>query len=204
MIRQEYLDSVALFSSNEKVALAYWDEISHAYEDKKRFYHNLQHLETLCALLSEVKGAISDWPAIVFAIVYHDIIYDPYSSANESKSAEVARERLVHIHVPGITVERAVNIILSTRDHNLSADADCNLFLDADLSVLGSAPAEYLVYAERVRKEFESVPSLIYRAGRKKILKRFLERDSIFKTNVFKDRFEEQARKNILAEIDSL
>jgi hypothetical protein len=40
--------------------------------------------------------------------------------------------------------------------------------------------------------------------GRRKVLKHFLEMESIFKTKYFQDKYEDQARMNISAELKSL
>jgi predicted metal-dependent HD superfamily phosphohydrolase len=44
----------------------------------------------------------------------------------------------------------------------------------------------------------------MYRRGRKKVLKSFIERERIYFTDEMKARYEAQARKNINSEIESL
>lgn len=83
-------------------------------------------------------------------------------------------------------------------DHNLSFSLDC------DLKILGSKSDDYIVYAENIHKEYKHVISFIYKMERKKILKRFFESPSIYRTEYFRNKYEEQARKNILFEIQNL
>ena len=201
MIRREYLDVVALYTLDGRLPLKCWNEIQEAHENEARHYHNLHHLDALCELLIKVKSEIRHWPSIVFSIAYHDFVYDAYSSTNELESANLAKDRLNILSVESKTIERVFTNILNTADHKPSSDPDCNFFLDADLSILGSAPPEYLTYTRNVRKEFAAVPWAIYRTARKKILQRFLELDKIFKTDVFREKFEHQARENITSEI---
>ncbi len=59
-------------------------------------------------------------------------------------------------------------------------------------------------YSRAIRQEYFWVPELIYRRERSKILKSFIAREVIYFTGEMKKRFEEQARKNINGEINSL
>ncbi|HEX6334783.1 MAG TPA: hypothetical protein VFZ78_11190 [Flavisolibacter sp.] len=55
----------------------------------------------------------------------------------------------------------------------------------------------------QVRRELSAVPDALFRAGRARVLERFLQRDKIFLTNWFM-RYEQQARENITREMSSL
>jgi len=76
-----------------------------------------------------------------------------------------------------------------------------NILLDLDLSILGKDPQYYLEYAAAVRKEYSIYPDFMYRRGRKKVLKKMLEQECIFKTDLFKEKYESQARKNLQSEL---
>ena len=96
-------------------------------------------------------------------------------------------------------------MILATKDHsgkNLSYDA--KLFLDMDLAILGMNEEIYKEYSQAIRREYAWVPESMYRKGRKKVLKSFVERERIYFTDEMKARYEAQARKNINSEIKSL
>ena len=83
-------------------------------------------------------------------------------------------------------------------------DDDTNYFTDADLSILGSDSDSYLTYTKQIRKEYSYFPDLLYKPGRRKVLEHFLEMGNIFKTKYFQDKFEIQAKINILGELKSL
>ena len=78
-------------------------------------------------------------------------------------------------------IEEIVNyIILATIEHRVVTDGwnstDENvklmkLFLDLDLSILGSDRPTYIDYCQRVRKEYEHVPDSMFLEGRIKVLK---------------------------------
>jgi predicted metal-dependent HD superfamily phosphohydrolase len=44
----------------------------------------------------------------------------------------------------------------------------------------------------------------MYNPGRKKVLTHFLKMDNIYKTNEFSDRYEQNAKTNMQAELNSL
>lgn len=179
-------------------------EILDAYSTSARHYHNLAHLARLTSELEEVKPHIQRWPAILFAVLYHDIVYSALSSDNEEKSALLAQKRLTSLHVSPVTINSCIDHILATKNHEQSKDADTSFFVDADLSILGANATVYELYAAQIRKEFSFYPNLIYNNGRKKVLQRFLQMPVIFKTQHFQDKYESQARANIAQELEML
>ncbi len=70
------------------------------------------------------------------------------------------------------------------------------------MSVFGKSEEVYDLYEKNVRKEFEWVSDDTFESARKKILKSFLNRDSIYYTGYFQERYEERAKKNLLRMID--
>ncbi|WP_318849275.1 hypothetical protein [Chryseobacterium sp. JV558] len=178
-----------------------WKEIETKYSEKGRHYHNLLHLENMFSELEAVKSNISDFTAISFSVFYHDVIYDATSKINEEKSAAKAEKRLAELHLDKNTISIISEQILATKSHQKSGHEDTNYLLDADLSVLGKDFKTYLEYTQNIRKEYSIYPDFLYKPGRKKVLKHFLELESIFKTEYFKKKYEVQAKENIAAEL---
>jgi predicted metal-dependent HD superfamily phosphohydrolase len=141
---------------------------------------------------------------ILFSVAYHDIIYDTTRKDNEECSAGLAEKRLDELGLSPERIERCRNQILATKHHLPSNDPDENYFLDADLSILGTEENTYMDYTRKIRKEYSHLPDLMYKAGRRNVLTRFLSMDFIFKTSYFKYKFEDQARRNILKELKQL
>ena len=181
-----------------------WAEIEKQYSHRSRRYHTLRHLEKMTAELEGVKEQIEDFEAIVFAIVYHDVVYKATKKDNEEKSAELARKRLTSLSYSSQAVERVAGHILATKSHHKSADNDTNLFTDADLSVLGAPWEAYQEYYQQIRKEYAIYPHLLYKPGRRKVLQHFLDLPAIFKTEAFHTRYEGQARENLFRELEML
>jgi predicted metal-dependent HD superfamily phosphohydrolase len=69
---------------------------------------------------------------------------------------------------------------------------------------LGYTWDKYREYCQQVRKEYAIYPDFLYNPGRKKALQHFLDMDVIFKTGFFRNKYEIQARKNIVQEISGL
>lgn len=202
MIKTELLKAVGKYAS-ESASLTMWDEIVQYYSTKGRHYHNLNHLNQLVAELKPLQGNFSSWDTIVFAIAYHDIIYNPIKSDNEERSADFAVNRLQALTVPKQEIELCRRIILATKKHQPS-EPEVNLFTDADLSILGAEPTAYAEYTKQIRQEYSIYPDLLYNPERKKVLTHFLAMSQIFKTKEFFERFEKSARENIQNELAEL
>ncbi len=172
---------------------------------KGRHYHTMVHLEDLWAQLTSLQGQLQDPGAVLLAVVYHDFVYKVSRSDNEERSAAVMRERMsLECGLPEALVKRAEVHIHATKRHEAGKDPDTDLFTDADLSILGADEERYQRYAQEVRKEFRVYPDLLYKPGRRKVLQHFLAMERIFKTDHFRDRYEEQARRNLRWELAAL
>ncbi|MGO4708808.1 hypothetical protein AB4Y90_06750 [Chryseobacterium sp. 2TAF14] len=205
MILKNRFETLCLkFTSDHNLIEKFWLEIEKKYSEKSRYYHNLQHLEALFKEVEQVKEMIKNFDTISFSIFYHDVIYDATSKLNEEKSADLAKERLELLGLNNEIIQQVYEQILATKSHQKSENEDCNFLLDADLSVLGKSYEAYSEYTKQIRKEYSIYPDFLYKTGRKKVLKHFLELESIFKTEYFKNKYETQARENIEFELKNL
>ncbi|WP_284653516.1 HD domain-containing protein [Flavobacterium terrisoli] len=197
MLTDTFLHLVKQYSNDHELANNMWLEIFTKYSDSKRHYHTIEHLEAMVAELKEVKTKIEDWDTILFATFYHDIIYKASSNSNEEDSAKVAMQRLSDIKYPAEKIAKCAQLIIATKQHELSEDTDTNFLTDVDLSILGKSADIYQSYAEKIREEYSLYPDFMYNSGRKKALQHFLQMDSIYKTEHFINKYEKQARINI-------
>jgi predicted metal-dependent HD superfamily phosphohydrolase len=179
-------------------------ELAKAYTEKQRHYHTLEHIASMIAEILECKDPLINKNTLLFATWFHDIIYDPKKNNNEQQSAALAVERLSELQVPQEMILRIEKLILATANHVAGASTpELNFFLDCDLKILGAAPDKYQEYAAAIRKEYRHVPSFIYKRERKKILQRFMASPTIYRTIYFQERYEQQARINLLNEIEN-
>ncbi|WP_241331390.1 HD domain-containing protein [Chryseobacterium arthrosphaerae] len=200
-LKDRFLRICLPFDKDHERISRFWNEIETKYTEKGRYYHNLLHLDNMFQELEAVKDRISRFTLLSFAVFYHDIIYDATSKSNEEKSAVTAEKRLAEL---GLSYEEIMIVsdqILATKSHQKSENMDINYLLDADLSVLGKDRETYLVYTQMIRKEYSIYPDFLYKPGRKKVLRHFLELENIFKTEYFRDQYETQAKENIETEL---
>jgi len=187
-----------------------WLEIVQHYTASYRAYHNLHHLQDLFTKSELIQTAIKDHHAIQFTIWYHDIIYQSLSKQNEVKSALLCSKRLKEMGFPTAFKEKVFKLICSTKAHQVEAwdtsddKMDNAYLLDLDLSILGTDWTAYQHYTQQVRQEYRFVPAMLYRHGRRKVLKHFLAMEQIFKTDYFYEQYEVQARENMSRELEAM
>lgn len=199
ILEETFKNLVLKYTDDLELIYILWKEIEKKYS--KRAYHNLNHLNDMLIELIDVKDQIKDWDTILFSLYYHDIIYSTKKSDNEVKSSELAKERLQQISYPDEKIKDVEKHILATVKHLESDNNDTNLFLDTDLSSLGREWKIYDKYSKSIRKEYFIYSKKKYNKGRTKILRKFLDMKSIFKTEHFYKKYEAQARKNILKDL---
>ncbi len=174
------------------------------YTEKHRRYHNLQHLRELFAYVDKYADLLPEKRLVELAIWYHDSIYSVWRPAkNELKSAEAAERECAHLDLTKKEKERLKAWIIGTKAHRLPPAHDTpsgRLFMDFDTAILGAEPKIYEQYRKNIRAEYSIYPDLIYNAGRKKALQTFLEKP-IYLTELFREKYEEQARENIKNEL---
>jgi predicted metal-dependent HD superfamily phosphohydrolase len=204
MLQEIFCSILSNYTNDVAIIATYWNEIEKAYEAEGRHYHTLTHLENLLQQLLPYREFCADWHAIVWAIVYHDIIYNVLRQDNEERSAEYARGKLAGLQIPEDRIQLVVDMIVATKKHDHSLVFDIDLFTDADLSILGAPWEQYQTYTDQIRKEFAIYPNLVYRPGRRKVLQHFLSKTAIYKTKAFVEHCEPQARVNIERELNML
>lgn len=179
---------------------AEWLELSAAYGDPARTYHNLNHIADCLVRLDEHVHLAIDPVAVEFAIWFHDIVYDTRASDNEERSA-VAAAGFLAATTHGAVV---ADLIRATRHDGHPGTADAALLCDIDLSILGRPPAVYDAYARAIRQEYEWVPLPDFVKGRTRVLEAFLGRPSVFELEEMEKIYGEHARVNLEREIQDL
>ena len=192
------------YSDNDELNYELWSELVNNYSASGRHYHNLTHLEYMMAMVAIYKNNLTDPDTVLFSIFYHDIIYDPKRQDNEERSAHLAHERLSLLGVPTGIIAQCQSQILASKVYKVNGDNDLNYFVDFDLAILGDTQEKYMEYKMKIRKEYSMYPDFLYKNGREKILQNFLDMERIFKTEVFYNNCEQQARENIKTELEEL
>jgi predicted metal-dependent HD superfamily phosphohydrolase len=202
-LQNDWREVLHRFSTAESKIEEIFANLVEKYSEKHRAYHNLGHINYL---LEEVKKIeLADFNTIFLATWFHDAIYEPKRSDNESESAKLAVKLLPQLNFPAEKTVKVEQIILATQAHSPeNLDEDGKIFLDLDLSILGADAEIYQNYSQAIRREYSHVWNFLYRRGRKRILENFLRRETIYFTDNLRDRFEKQARLNLANEIKEL
>ncbi|KAK6357745.1 hypothetical protein TWF718_002053 [Orbilia javanica] len=206
----------------------YSQPMGEAYGEPHRAYHNTTHITFMLDKLAEdmrsgnIELSDREQKCIMFAIWWHDFVYNPQAKDNELQSI-VAWENFVD-QVSGtssvlesykIPVSSLINCTIS---HTLPPSDPggflspvlASYFLDLDLAILAAPRGVYIAYANSIRSEYNNYSIMDYRNGRTKVLKGFLDRETVFLTSTlegFKEKTENMelvARQNIGWEIEEL
>jgi len=175
------------------------------YSEPHRAYHNIAHVEALLGHLRTHQHHAQDPLAIALAIWFHDAIYDPLRGDNEERSALLAHDTLRTWGCSDSLVRSVEAKVRATAGHTWTdGDPDTALFLDLDLSILGTAPEVYQRYTEQIAHEYAWVPPEMYRARRAAVLQDFLNRPTLYFTPALRALWEAPARLNLQRELAHL
>ncbi|MBY8961654.1 hypothetical protein KJK34_02695 [Flavobacterium sp. D11R37] len=203
-LKDTFRNLVAKYAKDVSLTENLWRELELQYSAKGRYYHTLEHLQHMLNMLVPVLKDTEDTDSLLFALFYHDFVYIATSGQNEENSAKAATKCLKAIGFPEQKITLCCEHIIATKKHENSGNSDTNLLLDADLSILGSSQEEYDIYCKQIRREYAIYPDVIYKPGRRKVIKHFLEMDYIYKTLHFRQLFESKAKSNLKRELELL
>ena len=171
---------------------------------KARAYHNLNHVKHVIQVVNELTNVYAvDIVPLTYAALFHDCIYDTqwkYAISVEAASANVWNAQARLMSVSEEMIRLVVGLILCTRTHK-AYTLPQEVFIDADMAILGSSLSEYDVYRKQIREEWSHIPDDKYAAGRSNFLRETLASDRIFHTQYMFDTYEEIARMNLAYEL---
>jgi predicted metal-dependent HD superfamily phosphohydrolase len=186
----------------------YGKELIACYREPHRRYHTTEHLAHVLDVVDLLEPEAAQPEAVRYAAWFHDAVYEIGVNAkltNEERSARLAEAVLRELGAPAALVTEVGRLVRGTADHRIGpSDRNGAVLCDADLSVLGGDPKDYLRYAAQVRAEYRQIPGPQFRSGRAEILRDLLSRPSIYRTRPARELFEAAARENLTAEIERL
>ena len=167
------------------------------WSEPARTYHSLRHLDDCLVQLDAAPAQHTDRDLVESALWFHDAVYDPRAGDNEDRSADLAREELRKVGVTAARADAVAALVLLTRNRAWPEDAEGRLVCDIDLSILGRPADEFDRYDREIRTEYQWVPETHYRRERAVVLRGFLERERLYLTPYFRERYEQLARANL-------
>ncbi|MCA9529169.1 MAG: hypothetical protein KC543_03405 [Myxococcales bacterium] len=178
-------------------------EVLERYAEPARAYHTVEHV-LACLRWLAVSEDLAERPLEVrLALIYHDVVYVPGRVDNEERSAALFGVHAQASRLPTGPADRIARMIVGTALHRAD-DGDEALVNDIDLAVLGSSPHGFARYEAAIREEYAHVDPALFRAGRERVLRSFVEATSIYRTSFFSRRLEAQARTNLAHALRSL
>ena len=189
----------------EGMGKAIFQDLSRRYSEPGRAYHNLDHIGAMLDTVTDLGYMVHNDVALRLAVWFHDAVYDSRRGDNEEQSGMYAAEVLGQAGASLPLLPAVERLILVTKTHQASLrHTDCQILLDADLAILGASISDYDRYARAIREEYAWVPEQDYRAGRRRVLEGFLERERLFYTPPLFERLETPARANLRWEVEGL
>ncbi len=173
-------------------------DLTRRYCEPHRHYHTLEHIANM--LFRGRALELSDEQ--IYAIWYHDAIYDPRSKTNEEDSAALATDALRSIGWDEARTGRVARMVLDTKTHEPTVPGSAEV-IDLDLSSIASDWPIYERNGNNIRREYHWVSEDKYATGTREFLKTLLARKQIFTTE-WGAQFEAKARENmerVLAEM---
>jgi len=181
-----------------------FDRLIACYAEPHRRYHTVRHLDECFAKFQELRTEADHPQEIELALWFHDAVYDTRRQDNEARSADWARATVRAANLPAVVGERVHELVMTTRHDATPGETDQKALVDVDLSILGENPERFDEYESQIREEYSWVPTIVFRSKRRKILKGFLARASIFNTRKFVEAYEARARTNPVRAIKRL
>lgn len=171
-------------------------QLLQAYQEPQRAYHTLQHLAEGLVLLQQTLHLANHPTAVGLAWWFHDSVYNPQAPDNEERSAQWAYEALRETGAADLA-QQVQSLVLLTRHTQLPQEPNEQLLIDTDLAILGANPQRFAEYEQQVVQEYSFVPPNEFGPRRAKVLQSFLQRQPLYQTTWFQERFEQNARHNL-------
>lgn len=181
-----------------------FEAVERAYSERHRHYHTMQHVRVCLSHLVDVRPLAERPDELELAIWLHDVVYRTRRSDNERRSADLAEAWLECADAPSVRIRRVRALILATRHDRPPETRDEALLQDIDLAILGAAEARYDAYEAEIRREYHWVPAPLFRRPRAALLERLLERQAVYRTAWFHERYEVAARANLRRAVRAL
>ncbi|MES2948023.1 MAG: N-methyl-D-aspartate receptor NMDAR2C subunit [Pseudomonadota bacterium] len=176
-----------------------FQQLCRCYAEPHRRYHTQQHLRE-CLALCERDGTLAEHPAeVAMALWFHDAIYAHGRDDNERASALWAQRALLDAGADAAVADRVYALVMATC-HGATpttTTADAALLVDIDLSILGATPQRFAEYGQQIRDEYDHVPEELFQTKRREVLASFMARQHIYNTQIYRDRLEAAARRNL-------
>lgn len=172
--------------------------ILHSYNDGNRFYHTLEHINDCLDIFIKIRSMCNKPLNVFFAILFHDIVYEPGATDNEEKSAQLMLKYCSKFDC--IDVSTVYNYIEYTKHHKRSIEDDCNIVCDIDMAILGASGKRFADYENGIQYEYFKFIE-IFPKKRLEFLES-IDLDNIYITPYFISCYGKKAKINIKSQMN--
>ena len=173
---------------------AVYTDLARYYGEPVRHYHTLQHVRRCLRDFDWAGAAIPEADVVELALWCHDVIYVPGAPDNEQRSADWLLHR-ADGQIPAAA--RVASMILATTHRGTPTDLSIRFAVDIDLAMLGADRDHFRRNALCLRAERADLDDATYDRTERSFLGALLARDTIYHTDLFHARCEDQARRNL-------
>ncbi len=179
------------------------------YTGANRHYHGIGHIIEGLDLLRTLRQEMPTWftdpeedASIELAWWHHDAIYSTTGQHSEKKSAQLAGLHANEIGFSGEVYLRSKMYVRATEHRRqMGWRRGACVVCDIDLRPLSYPWERFQADTDNIRHEYGHVPENQWRAGRRDFLLKMLDterRPSIYQTDYFAERYEADARLNLM------
>jgi predicted metal-dependent HD superfamily phosphohydrolase len=180
-----------------------WAELLDHFTEPHRRYHGISHMEQCLLEFDQASTGMENSDAVEMALWFHDVIYAAGANDNEDQSANLFEHFAKHSLEEHFANEIPL-LILDTKHIRLPATSNAKYTVDIDLSSFGRPWPEFMVDSHALRKEQPHLSDADFYQRKYAFMNSLLDRDSIYSTEYFHDRYESVARTNINRYLDLL
>ena len=176
------------------------------YSQPHREYHNLMHIEDVLLRIEELEPPAEHELALALAAWFHDAVYQPGKDDNEDRSAYVAYDALEQVGASPELIAEVVRLVAAHRAPRPRRRRRRRC------GAVRRRPGDPRRRTRPLRastpppsgRSTSTCPEADFRTGRAAVLRRFLDRPTIYRTAYGREHWEDAARANIAAEIEVL
>ena len=175
-----------------------------AYNEPQRHYHTLAHIDHCLAIFDQCKSLATNPDALEIAVWFHDVIFEPGKRDNEARSAELYQELSAGVHDNEFRNLVGRLIMATLHDGNSLDDSDAGYMVDIDLSSFGLPWEDFLRDSQHLREENAQLSDAEYYRKQGDFQSCLLARPRFYVTDLFYQRYEQQARSNLTRYFEQL
>lgn len=183
-------------------------EIQSLYFQNENFYHHRLHIVSCLNDFYEIRNMSENPDALERAIIFHDIVYTPWASDNEEKSADLADKYLSNLWYDANFIAQVKHLIMMTKHDKQPDTIDEKIIIDVDLAILGKNKNFYDRYIANIREEYKRniqwLTNERFNQWRLTFLEDFSYRENIYNTDYFQEKYWNQAKENLKYEKQKL